>query len=109
MSLELPPPVAAYFAADAAHDPDAVARSFAADGAVRDEGETHAGADAIRAWWRDARAQYRFENEPLDATTEDGRTIVRARVTGDFPGSPATLRFVFDLDETGIRRLEIGA
>ena len=109
MTPDLPAPVAAYFAADAARDPDALARSFADGGAVRDEGETHVGADAIRAWWRAARAQYDFDNEPLDAAEAGGRLVVRARVTGDFPGSPATLRFAFELGEEGIRRLEIGA
>lgn len=109
MPLDLPYPVAAYFAADASRDPDTLARSFVADGVVRDEGETHVGADAIIAWWREARARYRFDNEPLDAFAEDGRLVVRARVTGDFPGSPAALRFAFTLSPEGIRRLEIGA
>lgn len=109
MSYELPPPVAAWFAADAAGDVDALARSFAEDGVVADEGELHRGDEAIRAWWRAAKAKYRHRTEPLVAETVDGRTLVSGRVTGDFPGSPATLRFAFDLSEGGIRRLEIGA
>jgi hypothetical protein len=36
-------------------------------------------------------------------------TKVRARVTGQFPGSPAMLTFVFRLEGEQITRLEIGA
>jgi len=109
MSPELPAPVAAYFGADAACDSEALAGSFADGTAVKDEGGTRVGADAIRAWWRAARARYQFDNEPLDAVNEGDRVLVRARATGDFPGSAATLRFAFELEGTGIRRLEIGA
>lgn len=42
-------------------------------------------------------------------TQADGRTIVRATVTGDFPGSPAVLRFAFALSDDRITALEIGA
>ena len=109
MTLDLPSPVAAFFAADAARDAEALAASFAPDGAVKDEGATHVGRDAIRAWWQGAYDQYRFRNQPLDAAEDGGRLLVRARVTGDFPGAPATLRFAFETGEEGIRRLEIGA
>ncbi|SFI53802.1 nuclear transport factor 2 family protein [Albimonas pacifica] len=109
MPLDLPAPVAAYFAADAARDAEALARCFAADGAVQDEGAAHVGRDAIRAWWRDAHARYAFANQPLDAAEAPGGVVVRARVTGDFPGAPAVLRFAFALSAGAIRRLEIGA
>jgi len=106
---DLPAPVAAFFAADAARDAEALAASFAPSGAVKDEGATHVGREAICAWWQGAYDQYRFRNEPLDAVEDDGRLVVRARVTGDFPGAPAILRFAFDTGADGIRRLEIGA
>ncbi len=109
MPSDFPAPVADYFAADAAGDLDALVRSFVEDGAVKDEGELHRGAGPIRAWWRAAKAKYRHEVAPLSAATEGDRVIVSGLVTGDFPGSPATLRFAFDLSSDGIRRLEIGA
>lgn len=109
MPPDFPTPVAAYFAADAAGDLDALTRSFAKDGAVKDEGELRRGAEAIRAWWRAAKAKYRHNVAPISAATEGDRVIVSGDVTGDFPGSPATLRFTFDLSTDGIRRLEIGA
>lgn len=37
-----------------------------------------------------------------------GKIVVRARVTGDFPGSPAVLSFAFGLSGPRIRDLRIG-
>ena len=43
MSIELPKPVAAYFAAENAADAGALARCFARDGVIRDEGGSFTG------------------------------------------------------------------
>lgn len=104
----LPAPVAAYFAADTAGDVDALLQSFADGAVVRDEGTSHAGPEEIRAWWRAAKAKYCHGTEPLSASVDDGALIVSGRVTGDFPGSPATLSYAFTLEEGRILRLEIG-
>jgi len=106
--MQLSPPIATYFEADRRHDADALAAAFSDDAVVRDEGAEHAGPEAIRAWWLAAKARYRHVAEPLDATEADGTTVVRARVSGEFPGSPATLTFVFTLAGARITRLEIG-
>jgi hypothetical protein len=47
MSIELPKPVAAYFAAESAADASALARCFASDGVVHDEGGAFTGRAAI--------------------------------------------------------------
>ncbi len=47
--LILPEPIAAYFAADT-QNPEAVARCCTAQAVVKDEGHTHIGLDAIKAW-----------------------------------------------------------
>ena len=44
MSIRLPKPVAEYFAAERAGDAEALARCFAGDGVVHDEGGTFTGA-----------------------------------------------------------------
>jgi len=49
MSVDLPKPIASYFAADKA-DGDAVARCFTRDGFVKDEGHTYQGAAEIKQW-----------------------------------------------------------
>jgi len=105
----LPAPIRAFFDADADSSGAAPLGAFAPDAAVRDEGKTHTGHDAIDAWWRGAKAEYRHTAEPLDAAEDGGRTLVRARVTGDFPGSPADLTFAFKVEDGLISALEIGA
>ena len=66
-------------------------------------------ASAIEAWWREVKAKYQHVIEPLEVVEKDDVTQVRARVTGQFPGSPVTLTFAFRLKGEQITGLEIGA
>jgi ketosteroid isomerase-like protein len=106
--MTLPPPITTYFTAEAPRDGAALAAAFTEDAVVHDEGATHRGPEAIRAWWLAAKARYRHRAEPLAATAAPGETVVRARVSGDFPGSPAILSFTFRLTGDRIRALKIG-
>ena len=107
MSIELPKPVAAYFAAEKAADAGALARCFARDGVVHDEGGSFTGRAAIERWNAAARAKYHHTVEPLGATTRDGAIVVIGSVSGQFPGSPVELQHVFKLDGEEITSLEI--
>src|ERR1700756_277273 len=107
MPISLPKPIAAYFAAEKAGDAGALARCFTDDGVVRDEGGTFTGTSAIERWNADARAKYHHTVVPLSVTDDDGAIVVRARVAGDFPGSPLDLRHIFRLDGDQIASLEI--
>ncbi|GGE93213.1 nuclear transport factor 2 family protein [Sphingomonas prati] len=107
MTVTLPGTIAAYFEADAAGDAGAVARCFAKDGVVKDEGETHVGGAAIGQWKANASSQYHYTVEPFAVATEGDRTIVTAHVAGDFPGSPTDLRYRFVLAGGKIAELEI--
>jgi len=104
--LNLPEPIAAYFSADR-QNPDALARCFTAQATVKDEGRTHTGLDAIRAWKAAASAQYAYTTEPLALEQDTGHHIVSGRVTGNFPGSPVNLRYRFRLERGLIASLEI--
>ena len=50
MSVELPKPIAAYIAAENAHDTEALGQCFADDAVVRDESRTIEGLMAIKDW-----------------------------------------------------------
>jgi hypothetical protein len=104
--MELPAAVGAHFEADQHKDEAALAAAFAKNATVGDEDAEHRGSVAIRDRWRTAK--YRHSAQPLEATQADGRTVVRARVTGEFPGSPATLTLRFTLADDRIARLQIG-
>jgi hypothetical protein len=107
MSIELPKPIAAYFAAEKAADAAALARCFASDGVVHDEGGSFTGRAAIERWNATARAKYHHTVVPLGSTAREGATVVIGRVSGQFPGSPVELQHVFRLDGDEITSLEI--
>jgi hypothetical protein len=107
MMPKLPGPVANYLAAEKAKDADKLALCFADDALVHDEGRDYRGRDAIRAWKREADAKYTFVLEPLNATVKENRVILRARLTGNFPGSPVELDHTFALADHKIALLDI--
>jgi hypothetical protein len=95
-----------YFVLAAQPDIEQYVAQFAPDVVVEDDGQTHVGIDAVRAWRRtvpgvsyDVRAV---------ADTSDGSQVVTTEISGDFPGSPVLLGFVFTFDDEGrISRLVI--
>ncbi|KIQ31371.1 polyketide cyclase [Variovorax paradoxus] len=106
--LNLPEPIAAYYAAEQ-QTPEALARCFTAQAVVKDEGHAYTGPEEIKAWKAAASAKYTFTTEPLVLEQEQGAQLVRARVTGDFPGSPVVLQYRFRLQRGLIASLEITA
>ena len=106
MSITLPGPITAHFAADQ-NDGDAVALCFTENAIVIDERQTHAGRDAIRRWKAEATTKFSYTTDPFAVSEEDGQTVVTAHVAGDFPGSPVDLRYAFVLEGDRIARLEI--
>ena len=105
-SLNLPKPVAAYFTADTG-DGEAVSRCFTENAVVKDEGHTHKGRAAIKAWKTDASAKYQYTCEPLACEERDGKTVVTSHLVGNFPGSPIDLRYFFRLEGDKIASLEV--
>lgn len=107
--MNLPSPIQTYFDADRRGDGVALIHAFSPDAVVQDEARSHAGHQAIDAWWHDVKTRYRHVIEPLEVARNGDFAKVRARVTGQFPGSPAMLTFAFRLEGDQITGLEIGA
>src|SRR6267142_4469334 len=107
MSVQLPKAIATYLAAENTDDLDALAACFAADAIVRDERRTFEGLAAIRDWKAESKKKYHHTVEPIDATEKDGKTIVTTKVSGNFPGSPIKLQYIFGLDGGKIASLDI--
>lgn len=106
-ALTLPEPIAAYFAAE--HNPEALARCFTAQAVMKDDGHTHTGVAAIQAFMAAASAKYSATTVPFALAREDGLQLVRAHVTGNFPGSPVDLSYRFRLERGLIASLEVTA
>jgi hypothetical protein len=107
MTVQLPKNIEAYFEADREGGPDAVAATFVEEAVVRDEGKTHRGRDAIRRWKAATTQKFAYTVEPFSIATEGGKTQVKSRVSGDFPGSPVELQYVFVVAGDKIAELEI--
>jgi hypothetical protein len=107
LKINVPEPVAEYLAAEEAKDAERLSLCFTEDGTVRDEAEDHHRREAIQPWKQKADARYRYVLPPLHARVHSGEVIVRARLTGDFPGSPVELNHIFKLLGNKIASLEI--
>jgi len=107
MALNVPPIVAEYLEAERAKDAHRLSLCFAENGVVHDEGKDRRGRGAIREWKEGVDAKYRYISEALAASVDENTVTVRARLTGDFPGSPLEVNQVFTLEGGKIVSLEI--
>lgn len=105
-SPQLPAPVASYFAREMTA-PQTLAQCFTEDALVVDERQEHRGREAIAAWSTSVTTKYTLTTEVLAAEGDTTHTTVRAKVSGNFPGSPIELSYRFTLKDDLIARLEI--
>jgi len=106
MTLDLPGPIAAYFAADLANA-SAVVQCFTENAVVKDEGHTYNGRAAIKKWKAETAAKFQYTTEVLTLERQAEKTVVTCRLEGNFPGSPVNLRFFFELSGDKIASLEV--
>jgi hypothetical protein len=107
-AMRLAQPIEAYIAAANAQDIDAVTGCFTTSAVVHDEKQDRRGTAAIREWAEEVSEKYRPTVQVVSVAEPDGETtVLRGRVSGDFPGSPVELRYAFTLNRGKIERLEI--
>ncbi|HWX93416.1 MAG TPA: nuclear transport factor 2 family protein [Terriglobales bacterium] len=107
MALDVPKPGAEYLAAEEVKDADALSRCFSEDGIVHDEGQEYHGRDSIRQWKQAADAKHRYVLQTVHVQNLGDLVTVRARLTGEFPGSPVELDHIFKLSNNKFVSLEI--
>ena len=108
----LPPVISGYLAASDRGDAEAVARCFAEDAVVVDEGREWRGTAAIRRWRATVATAYQYTVQVTGATALGqadgaGRHDVHLRLEGNFPGGQVDRTYRFALSEGRIARLEI--
>jgi hypothetical protein len=108
MNTDLPPVMAAFFRAHNTGQTADFNQLFTADALVTDESHEYRGAE-IKAWIDGAIAKYRAVADVTELAEAGGRTIATAQVSGNFPGSPARIRYKFTLRDGKIAALTIGA
>jgi hypothetical protein len=108
MAIHFPAPIALFFQLSNDKDSASLDRCFTPDASVHDEKHTYNGIAEITDWFIESKKKYSYTAEPLEMEGADATVIVRARVSGNFPGSPAVLRYTFELGNDKIRSLDIG-
>lgn len=86
-------------------DSKAYSNCFSETAVVFDEGKTYKGKTNIQQWIEKATREYQTVMNPLEysATHE----ILKAEVSGNFPGSPVVLSYHFKLKDGLIQSLKI--
>lgn len=92
-----------FIAANNAHDVDGLMTTLAADAVISDDGKTYADDAGIRAWIGSHLIDPKIVITPMSF---DGNRMV-ASSSGDFPGSPQSFAFKFDIEGDLIKGLSI--
>jgi hypothetical protein len=88
-------------------DSVAYANLFSETSVVYDEGKTHTGRKEIQKWIDEANEKYKSVMQPLEYTEKGNKGILSAEVSGTFPGSPAVLKFHFEINDGMIQSLKV--
>ncbi len=107
MDLHLPRAIDTFVRAENSGDVESIAACFEPYATVRDEGHYYEGLPAIKAWKARTKRKYKHTVTPLEITTSDGTTTLKAELSGTFPGSPVTADFHFALVNDRIASLQI--
>ncbi|MBL0740733.1 nuclear transport factor 2 family protein [Chryseolinea lacunae] len=105
--MKLPNVVQELIKAQNNFDSEAYANLFSETGVAYDEGKTHTGRKEVQQWIAEANEKYKSVMQPVDYTQTDNKGILSANVSGTFPGSPALLKFYFEINEGLIQSLKI--
>lgn len=108
-SIELPAPIARYFAAKGGSDSVATLACFAENATVFDQGEDRKlrGATEIRVLLEGTVAGYKLTSEVVSFESRGEGFLVGVVVTGEFPGSPYKFEYGFILVADKIGELVI--
>jgi hypothetical protein len=107
MSIQLPDPIDRYVQIANSGTAEAAPVCFAPDAIVHDEGQIYEGVAAIKNWMAATKKKYGHTIAPLDLAERGGQSVLTAKLSGNFPGSPITVNFSFVLADGKIRSLEI--
>jgi hypothetical protein len=103
--MNLPKAVADLVTSQNNFDSVAYANCFSETAVVFDEGKTHNGRKEIEHWIKKANEEYQAVMKPIAySATEE---ILKAEVSGNFPGSPIVLSYHLKLEDGLINSLKI--
>jgi ketosteroid isomerase-like protein len=105
--MKLPPLVTEFVKAKNSRDSSAVVACFAEDAVVQDEGREMRGLLAIKEWSDKSFEKFQYDIAPTGIGEAGDKIMLTATVTGNFPGSPVSLDFIFVIKDERIAALSI--
>ena len=105
--MKLPTVVSNLVAAQDRFDAVAYAKCFSAAAVVFDEGRTHQGTIEIERWIASANKKYKTVMRPISYDHAGSSSILTAEISGTFDGSPAVLKYHFEISDGLIQSLRI--
>lgn len=105
--MNLPKVVANLVKAQNDFDSTAYAGCFSETAVVFDEGKTHNGRKEIEHWIADANERYKAVMKPVDFEEKGPESLLRAEVSGAFPGSPILMTYHLQIADELIQSLKI--
>jgi ketosteroid isomerase-like protein len=103
--MNLPKVVADLVETQNSFDSAAYANCFSETAVVFDEGKKHNGRKEIEQWIEKANNDYQAVMKPLEYS--ENEEILKAEVSGNFPGSPIVLSYHLKLEDGLIQSLKI--
>lgn len=103
--MNLPKVVADLVETQNRFDSVAYTNCFSETAVVFDEGKTHNGRKEIEQWIEKANNDYQAVMKPLEYS--ENEEILKAEVSGNFPGSPIVLSYHLKLEDGLIQSLKI--
>lgn len=103
--MSLPKVIADLAQAQRNFDSAGYSNCFSETAVVFDEGKVHSGRKEIQNWIEKANAEYQTVMKPIEYSEAD--EILKAEVSGNFPGSPIVLTYHFKIKDGLIQSLKI--
>lgn len=89
------------------YDSVAYANCFTETALLVDEGNVYHGKSEIMHWIERANEEYRPVMEPIDYIETQTGSILTAKISGTFDGSPIILKYHFEMEDSFIRSLKV--
>jgi hypothetical protein len=88
-------------------DSVAYAKCFSETALVFDEGRTHSGRKEIEHWIAEANERYEATMKAVSFEEKETESILKAEVSGNFPGSPILMSYHLKIVDELIQSLKI--
>lgn len=105
--MNLPKVITDLIEAQNTFDSVAYSNCFSDSAIVFDEGKMHNGRKEIQQWIADSNERYKSVMKPLSYEENGTKSILKADISGNFPGNPIALQFHFDIAHGEIQHLKV--